>query len=329
MTIHVDDIRGSSPTPEDAGLVTTDIKSLFDITVNLPTDTFLGVETVMLPNGDIKLHQQAYVQRMLRRFGMENCTTVSSPMTKDYLIPCPDPPATTRDQKAQVTLYRAIVGSLNYLAMWTRPDIMFAVSQLAKYNQHPGTVHHTAAKRVFRYLQGTINQGIIYQAGITTTSLASTPDCPARPFIVGPPKSLRGGNNKVAKRDPMSLTATTEIFVDSDYANQPGRKSVTGIYICINGRAIHWFSKQQSVVAGSSTEAEYIAINQATKEALWLRKLQRDLHDPPCGPTKLYEDNQGCIRLTVNPESFSRTKHIDVRYHMVRDYVEKGEVEAI
>jgi hypothetical protein len=339
MSVHVDDIRGSAPTPEAADKVLHDIKKLFDITINQPTDAFLGVETKFLPDGSIQLHQEAYIKRMLQRFGMTTCKTVATPMTRDELSKSQCTPVedlNNKEAKQQATLYRAMVGSLNYLAVWTRPDIMFAVSQLGRFLENPGKPHHAAARRVFQYLQGTPDYGITYPAGINKDGVATSTGIINRAFPVvakqhrqeGEKKGERVCEGPGGKKE--SLTATTEVFADSSYATNPDtRKSTTGVYVCVNGRAVLWYSKQQPVVATSTTEAEYIALSQGTKEALWLRKLQGDLQDEPRGATRIYEDNQACIRLAANPEAHARTKHIDIRFHMIRDYVEQGAVEVV
>ncbi|MCP3662963.1 MAG: Ty1/Copia family ribonuclease HI [Gammaproteobacteria bacterium] len=88
--------------------------------------------------------------------------------------------------------------------------------------------------------------------------------------------------------------------------------------------AVSWLSKRQAVVALSTAEAEYIALSTATPEVIWLRKLLKDLGQPPEGPTTLYEDNQGAIAIAQNPVAHSRTKHIDIRYHFIREGIESG-----
>lgn len=209
-------------------------------------------------------------------------------MTKDILSKkdCPTTAQDIEEMKGKITLYRSILGSLNYLAQWTRPDLLFLCSQLSRFSQNPGKLHLEVLKRGLRYLRGTTSQGITYKNRMP---------------------------NDIAK-----LSDTAEIFVDADYGSNPDtRKSVTGIFVVINDRAIYWYSKAQRIIAQSTAESEYIALAQATKEALWLRKLQFDFRDTPSGPTLIHEDNQACINMANNPESFSRTKHIDQIYHVV------------
>jgi len=109
-------------------------------------------------------------------------------------------------------------------------------------------------------------------------------------------------------------------FVDADWAGDiDGRRSTTGFVLSCNGGAIAWASKRQSTVATSTAEAEYVAAAMATKQALWLRKLLSALGVDD-GAVAMGEDNQSCLALVNNPEATTRTKHVDVAYHMVRDY---------
>ena len=115
-------------------------------------------------------------------------------------------------------------------------------------------------------------------------------------------------------------------FVDADWAGDiDGRRSTTGFVFTCNGGPIAWASKRQSTVATSTAEAEYVAAAMATKEALWLRKLLSAL-GVDGGAVPMGEDNQSCLALVNNPEATGRTKHVDVAYHMVRDYQARGDV---
>jgi len=115
-------------------------------------------------------------------------------------------------------------------------------------------------------------------------------------------------------------------FVDADWAGEiDGRRSATGFIFTCNGGAIAWASERQSTAATSTAEAEYVAAAMATKKALWLRKLLSALGVDD-GAVAMGEDNQSCLALVNNPEATRRTKHVDVAYHMVRDYQARGDV---
>ncbi|KAJ9513375.1 hypothetical protein QJQ45_001423 [Haematococcus lacustris] len=166
--------------------------------------------------------------------------------------------------------YSALVGSLLYLTCCTRPDIAFAVGALARHMSAPTKQHWAAACSVLCYLKGTADQGLLF----------------------GGVSGLQG-------------------FSDADYAgDKDTARSTTGYIFTLNGGAISWSSRLQPTVAMSTAEAEYMAASSAAKEALWLRKLMRDLQlDASC--VHLGCDNQAAIQLLHNPMATSRAKHID------------------
>ncbi|KAJ9509139.1 hypothetical protein QJQ45_001625 [Haematococcus lacustris] len=181
--------------------------------------------------------------------------------------------------------YSALVGSLLYLSCCTRPDIAFSVGALARHMSAPTKQHWAAACTVLCYLKGTSEQGLLF-GGVT---------------------GLQG-------------------FTDADYAgDKDTARSTTGYLFTLNGGAISWSSRQQPTVAMSTAEAEYMAASSATKEALWLRKLMRDLQlEARC--VQMSCDNQAALQLLHNPMATARAKHIDVHHHFVRERITRGEV---
>jgi hypothetical protein len=118
-----------------------------------------------------------------------------------------------------------------------------------------------------------------------------------------------------------------EGYCDADWAgNVDNRRSTTGYTFLLAGCCISWKSRCQPTVALSTTEAEYMAATEATKEATWLRAFLDDLGFKQMNPTPVLDDNQSCISLTKNPTYHARTKHIDIQHHFVRDKVEDGDV---
>jgi len=183
--------------------------------------------------------------------------------------------------------YAQVVGSLLYLSLTTRPDIAQAVGVLSKFMSNPMSAHWQAAKGVLRYLTGTLDYGITFAGGDTT--------------VIG--------------------------YCDADFAGDlDTRRSTTGYVFIMNGGAISWQSKRQPTVAASTTEAEYMAAAQATKEALWLRKLLADLK-LDTGTMIIKADNQSAIKILKNPILSARSKHIDVIYHFARERVARQEVK--
>ena len=181
-----------------------------------------------------------------------------------------------------------MVGSLIYAAMATRPDIAQAVGTVSKFNSKPSEAHFTAVKRIFRYLRGTSDLTLRYQ-----------------------------------RQEDGSLVG----YSDADWAGDcDDRRSTTGNVFLMAGGAISWLSKKHAIVALSRSEAEYVALSFATQEAVWLRKLLSELGDSLL-PVVIKEDNQGAIAIAKNPIVHTRTKHIDIRYHYIREAVQNKEIE--
>ena len=256
---------------------------------------FLGIQIACSDEG-ISLGQEDYINAILRRFGMEEAHSMQSPMDPNVHLDntdCEDKPA-DKDQ------YLAIIGSLMYAALATRPDISFCVTSLSRYNQSPLTMHLTAAKRVLRYLKHTKHYRLHYSRDWT--------------------KSLAG-------------------FTDSDWAGRIAtRKSIGGcVFFGYHGTGttksgpIHWQVKTQSVVALSTLEAEYIACSDATREALWLRRVEMDIIkavDPlaTLRTVPIGADNKGAIKLIHSGVAKQKTKHIDIKYQHSHDEESKGNV---
>uniref|UniRef100_A0AAV1VGB9 Uncharacterized protein n=1 Tax=Peronospora matthiolae TaxID=2874970 RepID=A0AAV1VGB9_9STRA len=117
-------------------------------------------------------------------------------------------------------------------------------------------------------------------------------------------------------------------FADASWASDlDSRRSTTGYVFFLHGNAVSWKSKRQPTVATSTTEAEYIALYAAAQEAVWLRLLLSDIGVELGAATSIYEDNQDCIALAKNPVYHTRTKHIDIKYHFLRDKVKEGVIE--
>jgi len=186
------------------------------------------------------------------------------------------------------TLYRCMIGSLLYLTA-SRPDIMFATCVCARYQAAPRESHLTAVKRIFRYLKGTPRLGIWY---------------------------------------PVSNNANLIAFSDSDLAGcKMTRKSTSGGCQFIGNCLVSWQSKKQTSVATSTAEAEYIAAAICTSQILWFQNQLLDYGIKEL-KTPLLLDSTSAISIIQNPVQFSKTKHIEIRYHFIRDCYEKGKIEV-
>ncbi|GJR52496.1 retrovirus-related pol polyprotein from transposon TNT 1-94 [Tanacetum coccineum] len=185
------------------------------------------------------------------------------------------------------TRFRGMVGSLMYLSA-SRPDIVFAVCMCARYQAKPTEMHLTAIKRIFRYLKGTIHMGLWY---------------------------------------PKDSGFELKAFADADYAGcHDTRRSTSGSAQFLGHRLVSWSSKKQKSTAISTTEAEYIALSGCCAQILWMRSQLRD-YGFVFNKIPMYCDNQSAIALCCNSVQHSRSKHIDIRHHFIKEQVERKVVE--
>ncbi len=194
----------------------------------------------------------------------------------------------SKSEGEEIVNYRESVGALLYLTLQTRPDLAYAVGQAAKYCQDPNAEHWQALVQIFGYLNGTKNFGI---------------------WIGGERTGLIG-------------------YSDADFAGDTGdRKSTSGSIFFFHNGPVAWASKKQPCTALSTTEAEYISACEAAKTAVWLSYLLQDFTGEVQTKVPLYCDNQGAVRLVYNAEFHQRTKHIQLRWHWIREKVTEGRIE--
>jgi len=249
--------------------------------------------------------------------------------------------------------YQQALGSIMYAMLGTRPDLAYPISSLSKFSINPSFEHAAAIHRIFRYLQKTVNVGITF-GNTGNATIEAIKKAVKDSNTLGDTTSLGKG-----------LTGILG-FTDSDWAGDiDSRKSTSGYVFTLHSGAISWKSRKQNVVATSSTEAEYIASTEAVKEGLWLRRLMaeirgsqqpandgtptEDLHDidtrnewgcllPSEKATTsqsmnhsqiIFADNQGAIKLSENPKHHSRSKHIDVKFHFIREASQQGLIRLV
>jgi hypothetical protein len=189
----------------------------------------------------------------------------------------------------QNTPYLNAVGSLQYLATMTRPDIAYAVSCLGRFNSSPGPKHWAAVKHLLRYCKGTMDYKLTYTASIG-----------------------------------MQLFTT---FCDASHGDCPDSGRSTGAYVTtLGGGAIGWSSKLQPFVTLSTTEAEYIAAVEAGKEIFWMRNILNEMGYPVKEGCPLMIDNQSALSVTKNPEHHGRMKQLDLCYFWLRDAVDERKI---
>jgi hypothetical protein len=224
---------------------------------------------------------------------MEDCKLVTLPMAAHFQLSaalCP----TTAEEKGMMSKvpYESAVGSLMYLMVCTRPDIAYAMSKVSRYMSNPGKVHWEAVKWILRYLKGTMSTGLLFDARAQKAHV-----------LLG--------------------------FVDADHAQDlDRRRSTTGFIFTLGGGCISWRSTLQKCVTQSSTEAEYVAAAEAAKEAIWLGRLVTEMgikHER----VELHCDSKSALHLAENQRADSRIKHIDVRYHFLREVVEERKLSLL
>ena len=199
---------------------------------------------------------------------MTNSKTANTPLPSGTRLTKAMGTDVLTDQKE----YQSMVGSLMYAMLATRPDLAQWIQQISQYSSKPTKMHKKAAKHAFRYLNGTIDQGITFDG---------------------------------------KLGLRLECWSDANWGGEEERESVSGFVFTIAGGAVSYSSKKQSSVALSSTESEYMALLHTLKEQIWLLCFLKEIGYPTDQNT-IYCDNQGAIALANNPEHHARTKHIDI-----------------
>ena len=189
--------------------------------------------------------------------------------------------------------YANLIRSLMYLVIATRPNIVYAINNLAQFTSAPKLKHWTAVKRIFRYLKGTKNYKLIY-----------------------------GGSDEL-------LNEELNIYCDADWASDLDRKSISGYVITIAGGAVAWSSKKQTTVTPSTSEAEYIAATHIAKQVLLYYSLLMELDFSLTTPSTIFLDNQLVISIAHHPGFHAQTKHIDIAVHFLCDHVKKGILDQI
>ena len=285
LAVYVDDIILGGACESLIKSIKAALSSRFAVTDMGKLHHFLGVKVVQNV-GNIWIGQAAYCKDLLVRFRMDQSNSTETPMD----VSCRLLKSEADDESCSKEMYQSAVGSLLYLSTRTRPDISFAVGNVARFNAQPNSTHWSAVKRILRYIKGTTNLGLLYVKGDGV--------------LVG--------------------------YSDADWAGDHNdRKSTSGYVFQLSGAAVSWRSKKQSCVALSTAEAEYVALSSATQEAIWMKQLVSSiLQERSEKPIVVYEDNKSAICMTKHQQFHGRSKHIDIRHHFVREKVAANEVEV-
>jgi hypothetical protein len=291
ITVHVDDVKLIGSNRQAMSETIDKLKTEFKIKDLGNIRHYLGMEIKRdRTKRTITLSQKAYIEKILDRYGYgRRGRGAKTPMVTGQQLEAFHGTASQASRQEFIVQ----LGAVMYAMVITRPDIAFPVSTLAQHANNPGPEHRKALQRIFLYLRATLDYCIVL-----------------------------GG----VEDDQIELTG----YTDASYAEDPDTRRSTGAYIfTLNGGPICWTSKRQPTVALSSTEAEYMAMCQAMREATWLRQLLTELGYYGGKETiTVHADNQSAIALGKSPGFHKRSKHIDVQYHYVREQVENGRVKT-
>uniref|UniRef100_A0A2N9E3A6 Integrase catalytic domain-containing protein n=1 Tax=Fagus sylvatica TaxID=28930 RepID=A0A2N9E3A6_FAGSY len=275
LLLYVDDIVLTGNTPSCLDHLIHQLSTVFDLKDLGPLHYFLGLQVTRSSSG-LFLNQAKYATDLLQKHNMLDSKPAKSPS-------CPNTRLSLHegDLLTDPHGYRSLVGGLHYLT-FTRPDISFSVHQVCQYMSAPTTVHLAAAKRILRYIRGTLFHGVAFTPG------------------------------------PLHLSA----FTDADWAGDPDdRRSTSGFLVYLGSNPITWSAKKQPTVSRSSTESEYRALAIASAELCWIRTLLKDLGIFISQTPILWCDNVSALAIASNPVFHARTKHIEVDFHFVRERV--------
>lgn len=283
VCLYVDDLIFTGNNPSMFNTFKSNMMKEFEMTDIGLMAHFLGIEVKQHEDG-IFISQRTYAADVLKKFGMEKCNQVTTPVESGLEL------RKNEDGDVDPTYFKSLVGSLRYLTC-TRPDILYGVGLISRYMETPDQSHLNAAKRILRYLKGTIDEGLSYT--------------PTNEFeLIG--------------------------YSDSDWGRDVDeRKSTSGYVFFIGDSAFTWSSKKQPIVTLSTCEAEYVAANSAVCHAIWLRNMLTYLGFTQKDPTRIYVDNRSAIALAKNPVYHERSKHIDTRFHFIREHIKMKEVELL
>lgn len=278
----------------------------FKITDNGELTEFAGVKiTRDRKRKTFHLSQQVRTEEILRDLNLSHIKPVRAPQDPGVILTKDMAPKDDKErQKMERIPYRTAVGKLIWLSMTTRPDIAVAVSEVSKYVSNPGIAHWVAVKRIIAYLQGTTDMALVVSAmGFYSTRQ---------------PNGI------------LELSHPVRVYADADYANdRDTRRSRTGFVTFLLGTPVSWKSRMQPHVTTSTAEAEYVALSTAVQETEMILNLLKELRIRTRGQAQVIaeQDNQAAISIASDNRNETKLKHIDVRYHHVRERKENGTIE--
>ncbi|KAM7491962.1 hypothetical protein LguiA_034883 [Lonicera macranthoides] len=286
LLLYVDDMLVAGSDMDEIRRLKKQLSSEFDMKDLGAAKQILGMRINRdKQRGVLQLSQAEYISRVLKRFSMSDAKPVSTPLANHFRLSKDQSPKNNEEENFMAKVpYASAIESLMYAMVCTRPDIAHAVGAVSRFMTNPGKIHWDAVKWILRYLRGTTNKCLCFSRGELR---------------------LQG-------------------FVDSDFAAKiDHRRNTTGYVFTVGATAVSWLSQLQKIVALSTTEAEYVAMTEASKEMIWLKGLLTKLGFRQT-KNALHCDSQSAIHLAKNSAFHSRTKHIGLRYHFVRSLLDDG-----
>jgi hypothetical protein len=294
IAVATDDMAITSKRLTDIVRFKSELRKHVDLSDKGELTWFLGFEVRRnRKERTIAINQRSYIEAMVEKFNLSKAKPVYTPMEVGAQYSKNQCPMSPKQEMAMRWIpYAEAIGSALWPIIVTRPDANLAIGVLSQFIQNPGAVHWEGVKRVISYLGTTKDLWLVF-----------------------------GGKDS---EDPVG-------YCDSDWASQPSRHSISGYSFHIGDGAVTWSSKKQHLVSLSSTEAEYIAQNHAAREGLWIRSFIAEINNKPPTTIVLNSDNTGAMDMAKDPKFHSRTKHIDIRYHFIREVIadEKIQLEYI
>ena len=290
IILYVDDITLLGNSLEEIKRLKATLCRRYEMTDLGEIDSYLGVQITRNRSAKyLDINQSRYISEIISRFGMADANPARTPLPSGA-----DTHLIPHDRSAtpqEIKYYQQIIGSLLYVQIGTRPDISFAVSRLAQYAYNPSSQHLRLAKYILAYLKGSAELKLRYDGANG--------------------EGLHG-------------------YSDSSYGDQTEDSHSTSGYVYLLGNAaISWSSRKQRTVAQSTTHAEYMALADAANQAAWYRNLLSEIGYEVSDPIPLHGDNQGAVYLALNPVTGRKSKHISIKFHAIRQYIEDGLIELI
>ena len=289
VVIYVDDLLIIATSTEVVESVSQALASQFEVKELGDVAFYLGCRIIRdWQNRTIYMVQDGYIKRLAERFKLEGSIPVATPLPPNCKLQKAD--EGYEANKGTVHYYGQLVGSLMWPSIITRIDTCYAACQLAKYLTNPSAQHISAAEHCIRYLLSHANEGICLGGTATLPRL--------------------------------------EAYTDASWADDLDTRRSTCGYVFFYGGPIAWKSGRQPLIAQSTTEAEYIAMTLTAKESSALKRLLDEVGEAQTGAVIVHEDSKPAIDLLARPTSEGRTRHIDTRYHYIREQVEGGAIKV-